>query len=143
MTEDPNNRRINGGGKSRRILTLYPMSAPQILAIAHSGDFSAVTPSKPAAPGEILSAFARGLGPTQPGVDPGQPFPGTPSPVNSPVEVTVNGKPVEVLAAVGFPGAIDGYQVNFRLPADVPNGPATIQLSAAWVASPSAAISVQ
>src|SRR5690242_4293063 len=33
-----------------------------------------------------------------------------------PVEVTVNGKSAEVLAAVGYPGAIGGYQVNFRVP---------------------------
>jgi len=42
--------------------------------------------------------------------------------VNSPVAVTVNGKPAEFLAAVGFPGAVDGYQVNFRMPRISPKG---------------------
>ena len=69
-----------------------------------------------------------------PGVDPGQPFPSNPlAIVNSPVEVTVNGKAAGVLAAVGFPGAVDGYQVNFRVPPDTANGPASIQVSAAWI----------
>ena len=53
----------------------------------------------------------------------GQPFPSSPlASVNSPVEVTVNGKPAEVLSAVGYPGAVDGYQVNFRVPPDTAKG---------------------
>jgi uncharacterized protein (TIGR03437 family) len=63
--------------------------------------------------------------------------------VNSPVQVIVNGKPAEVLAAVGYPGTRDGYQVNFRLPADTPKGTATLQLAAAWVTSSPVAIAVQ
>jgi uncharacterized protein (TIGR03437 family) len=54
-----------------------------------------------------------------PGVDHGQPFPSSPlANVNSPVEVSVNGKAAEVVGAVGYPGAVDGYQVNFRVPSD-------------------------
>jgi hypothetical protein len=143
ITEDPRNRRSNGGGKSRRILTLYPMSAPQIVAIAHSGNFSAVSSSTPASPGEILSVFASGLGPTNPGSDPGQPFSTPAQVVNSPVQVTVNGRPAEMLAAVGYPGAVDGYQVNFRLPSDTPKGTAAIQVSAAWIPGAPATITVQ
>jgi uncharacterized protein (TIGR03437 family) len=98
----------------------------------------------PAAAGEILSLYATGLGPTRPGVDPGQPFPDSPlQPVNSPVGVTVNGISAEVTAAVGYPGAVDGYQVNFRLPPDTPKGTATVQVSAAWIAGPGVRINVQ
>lgn len=63
--------------------------------------------------------------------------------VNSPVEVTVNGKPAEVTAAVGYPGAVDGYQVNFRIPADSAPGSVAIQLNAAWIPSPEVRIAVQ
>ena len=53
--------------------------------------------------------------------------------VNSPIAVTVNGESAEVLAAVGYPGAVDGYQVNFRVPSDTGTGAATIQISSAWI----------
>jgi uncharacterized protein (TIGR03437 family) len=150
MAEDPANRRINGGGTIRFFLHVIPLTTPQIAttaggpAVTHAGDFTLVTASKPAAAGEILSLFATGLGPTNPGVDPGQPFPSSPAAaVNSPVDVTVNGKPAEVLGAVGYPGAVDGYQVNFRVPPDAAKGVAAIQVSAAWVASTAVNIPVQ
>ena len=129
ITEDPADRRANGGGRTRRVLTLFPMSAPQILAVTHSSDFTLISGSKPAAEGEILSLFATGLGPTRPGVNPGTIFPATPaSVVNSPIQVTINGIVAEVLGAVGYPGSVDGYQVNFRVPAGTAKGTATIQL---------------
>ena len=91
-----------------------------------------------------LSLVATGLGPTRPAVDPGQPFPSSPlAAVNSPVDVTVNGKSADMLAAVGYPGAVDGYQVNFRVPPDVPRGIATVQVSAAWIAGPLVSVAVQ
>jgi hypothetical protein len=150
MAEDPANRRINGGGTIRFFLHVFPLTTPQIAttaggpAVTHSNDFTLVTASKPAAAGEILSIFATGLGPTNPGVDPGQPFPSSPVPaVNSPIDVTVNGKSAEVLGAVGFPGAIDGYQVNFRVPPDAVRGVATIQVNSAWIAGMPVRITVQ
>ena len=150
ITEDPANRQRNGGGTVRWIAHVIPMARPEVTmlpsgpAITHSGDFSLVTASKPAAQGEILSIFATGLGPVVPGVDPGRPFPASPlAVVNSPVEVTVNGKTAEVLSAVGYAGAVDGYQVNFRVPADTARGPATIQVSAAWISGAPVSIPVQ
>jgi uncharacterized protein (TIGR03437 family) len=120
------------------------MSVPQIVALTHALDFAPVTTAKPAATGEILSLFATGLGPTRPGVDPGQPFPSTPAEVvNSPVQVTVNGKVAEIIGAVGFPNSAVGYQVNFRLPSDTGKGTVTIQLSAAWIAGAPATVAVQ
>ena len=150
ITEDPANRRRNGGGAARIIFTLIPVSRPAVViasggpAITHSSDFSLVTASKPAAAGETLSLFATGLGPTRPGVDPGKPFPSSPlAAVNSPVEVSVNGNPAQVLAAVGFPGTVDTYQVNFQVPSGTTKGPATVQVTAAWIAGPAVSIQVQ
>ena len=150
IAEDPANRRKNGGGRVQWLLTLFPMSAPQIVTIpagpdvTHSSNFTLVTASKPAAAGEVLSLRATGLGPTRPGVDPGKPFPPSPQQVvNSPVEITVNGKPAEVLAALGLPGAVDGYRVNFRVPPDAARGIATVQLSAAWIPGPAIKIAIQ
>jgi hypothetical protein len=148
MAEDPANRRLNGGNQSRYFLHIIPMTVPQIVttpngpAITHS-DFSLVTASKPAAAGEILSLFATGLGPVR-GVATGQPFPSNPvAPVNSPVQVIVNDTAAEIIGAVGYPGSVDGYQVNFRVPSDTPKATASIQVSAAWISSAPVNVAVQ
>ena len=149
MAEDPANRRLNGGNPSRYILHIIPMTVPQIVttpngpAITHSSDFSLVNASKPAVAGETLSLFATGLGPVR-GVVTGQPFPSNPlAAINSPVGVTVNGVPAEVLASVGYPGAVDGYQVNFQVPSETAKGPAVVQVSAAWIMGATVSITVQ
>jgi uncharacterized protein (TIGR03437 family) len=104
----------------------------------------AMSAAKPAAPGEILSLFATGLGPTRPGVDPGQLSPANSlAVVNSPVEVTVDATSAAVLGAVGYPGLTAGYQVNFRVPPDTAKGTATIQVSAAWIPGAPVNITVQ
>src|SRR5439155_22516423 len=139
-----------GGGRVRIAVQLIPMQRPEIAptrtgpAVAHSNDFSLVTVSNPARPGEILSLVATGLGPTQPSVDQGKPFPGNPlSIVNSPVEVAVNGAPAEVIGAVGYPGSTDSYQVNFRVPGSTIRGMAALRLSAAWISGTEVQIPVQ
>ena len=150
VAEDPANRRINGGGLLRLYVRIIPMSVPQIKTtgagpvVVHSSDFSLVTASRPAVPGEILSLFASGLGPTLPDLEPGQTFPSSPlSAVNSPLAITANGKPGEVLGAVGYPGTEDAYQVNFRMPSDTGKGSVSLQLSAAWIAGTPVSIIVQ
>ena len=47
------------------------------------------------------------------------------------------------LGAVGFPGSLDGYQVNFRVPPGTAKGVATIQVTAAWIAGTAVGIAVQ
>jgi uncharacterized protein (TIGR03437 family) len=150
ITEDPARRRQNGGGHVLSALYVIPMSWPAVVitvdgpAIVHSSDFSPVSASNPAAAGEILSLFATGLGPTRASLTPGQPFPSSPlAVVNSPIDVTVNGKSADVLAAVGYPGAVDGYQVNFRVPPDTGAGTATLQISSAWIPGAPVSIAVQ
>ena len=51
--------------------------------------------------------------------------------------------PADVLGAVGYPGAVDGYQVNFRVPPDTPKGVASIQVSAAWISGAPVSFPVQ
>jgi hypothetical protein len=149
ITEDPANRRQNGGGTQRWVVHLIPMSVPQIVttasgpAVFHS-DFSPVTAAKPAKAGEVLIVEATGLGPTVPGVDPGQPFP-TDSlfQVNSPVDVTVNGRPAEVINSIGWPGSVDTYRIDFRAPDGTTAGMASIQITAAWIAGTPVGIAIQ
>lgn len=150
MAEDPGNRRINGGTSFPFILHIIPMFIPQIVtqagvpAIVHSSDFSVVTASKPAAAGEILSLFATGLGPTVPDEDTGALFTSFPlAVVNSPVTIAVNDQLADVVGAVGYPGSVGGYQVNFRIPPGTAKGLATIQLTVAWIAAAPVNIQVQ
>jgi hypothetical protein len=150
ITEDPGARRALGGGGRLFLIQLTAETLPQLIvtdagpAIVHSTDFSLVNSSKPARSGELLSVFVTGLGPTLPGVDPGRPFAAQPlQVVNSPVAVTVNGTAAEVLYAGGYPGSVDSYQVNFRMPPGVPAGMASLQISAAWIAGPSVLLAVQ
>jgi uncharacterized protein (TIGR03437 family) len=139
MAEDPANRRTNGGGNTRILMRLIPTSRPEVVptangpAVAH-GDGKLVSSANPAQASEVLTLYATGLGPTTPLVDFGQPFPqGTAYPANAPIEVLVNGQPAEVLYAGGYPGATDGYQINFRFPAGLNPGTASLQLTAAWI----------
>jgi uncharacterized protein (TIGR03437 family) len=150
VTEDPANRRINGGGATYSVLCLIPGTRPLVVtnaagpAIVHSNDYSLVTSAKPAKPGEILTLFASGLGPTLPGVDPGQPFTADPRQlVIAPVEVLVNGKSSQVLYAGGYPGAVDGYQVNFQVPDSATPGMASVQMTSAWIPGPEVKMVIQ
>ncbi len=150
--EDPANRRIHGGGKFRAVFHLYPRHRPAVdntatgPAVYHGADFSPVTAAKPARAGEVLIVGARNLGPTRPELLPpgSKPFKADPvEAVNSPVEVTVNGKETEVVNKVGWPGTYDLYRVDFRVPPGLPPGLATIQLTAAWIPGPEVKIPVQ
>ena len=150
ITEDPGARRTLGGGGRMFLIQLTPETLPQIIvtgagpAIVHSSDFNLVSSSKPARSGELVSVFVTGLGPTLPGVDPGQPFPAQPlQMVNSPVAITVNGTAAEVLYAGGYPGSVDSYQINFRVPSGLSAGMASLQISAAWIAGPPVLIAIQ
>jgi len=149
MTEDPANRRVIGGNSQKYVLSILPITRPEIVvnsglpAVFHT-DFTPVTTDKPAKGGEVLILFASGLGATRPGVDPGQPFPSDkPQTVNSPVQVLVNGTANDALYAGGYPGAPDIYQVNFRVPDGTANTQASIQLSVAWIPGSAVKIPIQ
>lgn len=147
VTEDPANRRRNGGGRLRFVLQVIPLLRPEVTltlgfpTVTHSNGRLAEV--QPARPGEILSLFATGLGPTRPGVNPGDPFTDSPPQiVNSPITVLVNGQQAEILSAVGVPGSVDTYRIDFRLPSVSP-GPATLQVIAAFIPSPEVQIPVR
>ena len=135
------------------VLQVIPMELPQIVVnagfpqiplVMHLGDSSLLTAYNPASAGETLRLLATGLGPTKPGVDPGQPFPASPvAAVNSPVTVTVNGKSATVVAAAGVPGAVGRYYVDFQVPSDTAKGYASIQVSAAWIQGSAVGIPIQ
>lgn len=151
VTEDPANRRSNGGGgRVRFVVYLVPMARPEIVmtasgpAVVHASESSPVTAAKPAKSGEVLTLYAHGLGPTRPALEPGESFTSNPLRVaNSPIGVSVDGQVAEVLYAGGFPGSSDAFQVNFRVPEAIAPGMAALRLTAAWIAGPEVKIPVQ
>lgn len=140
-SEDPSNRWIHGGGKARYTFHLFPKERPNVeMSPAGPGvfhaDFSRVTSSRPAERGEVLIVRATGLGPVKPNLDP----PGIkafatqpPEEVNSPVLVMFEGKEVPVLNKIGWPGEMDVYRVDFRVPEDAPAGTARFHIESAWI----------
>jgi len=148
--ENPINRRSFPSGLWKMVVQLVPMATPEVVstnagpAIVHASDYSLVTAAKPAHAGEILTLLASGLGPTRPGVEPGQVFTASPAQVaSSPIEVLVNGNAGDVLYAGGYPNTLNDYQVNFRIPTDTAPGMAAIQLRAAWIAGTEVRIPIQ
>jgi hypothetical protein len=150
IAEDPANRRKLGGGKMSIIFYLYPRVRPAVLvtangpAVAHI-DYSPVTSSNPARPGETLILAATGLGSVKPNLEPpgtiqfsGQPY----QEVNSPVTVVFNGKELPVNNKIGWPGQRTLYWVDFQVPPDASAGTATLQLIATWIPGPTVSIPV-
>lgn len=86
-------------------------------AVTHASDFSLVTASNPAHPGEYLTVFCSGLGLTTPVIPAGQvsPF----ALIVAPGYISI-GTGAEVLFQYAglSPGSIGLYQINFQLPAN-------------------------
>jgi uncharacterized protein (TIGR03437 family) len=150
ITEDPANRRANGGSRSRFLLQLTPDERPEIAlmaggpAVVHGRDGSPVTAASPASRGEALTLYARGLGPTTPNVEIGQAFATSArAVVNAPVAIYLNQTRVDAIYAGGYPGSSDGYQVNFVVPDTAVPGTRSLQLSVAWVNSAPVEIAVK
>lgn len=90
----------------------------------------------PASPGEPLSLYAVGLGPTSPAISTGSPAPLTP-PVPTAVvpSLTVGGISVPIQFAGAAPAQTGIYQVQFTLPANVPAGKQPIVLTVGGIDS--------
>lgn len=149
VQEDPQNRRINGGGTNRYIMQLIPRYVPEVVvqagqpAILHA-DFSPVTATSPARSGESLILMAAGLGPTVPTLEPGDSFKQDPlNQVASPVEVIVNDQSVPTINSIGSPGTADRFRIDFKMPDGVAAGSATIQLSSAWIKCPTVTVPIR
>ena len=71
---------------------------------------------QPARPGEVVTLFGTGFGPTEPGYAPGE-LAQRPAPLLSPVRVLAGSVEVEAIYAGLTPGFAGLYQISFRVPA--------------------------
>lgn len=123
-TELPLELRVDGETRDRRTVRIYD-TAPGIFTltsdgrgegiVVHSADWAPVTRENPAAPGEILTIYATGLGVVVGPVVSGEPAPMMPMPLRDGhlLSVTVDSRVQQVQYAGLAPGFIGVYQINF------------------------------
>lgn len=94
----------------------------------------------PAQPGEIVSVYGTSFGATTPPVAPGD-FPIGIGPVNGQYRVTLGGKDLDAsdVFYAGVSGSPGLYQLNFRVPANAPNGDLSLVLTIGSASSPAGA----
>ena len=87
-------------------------------------------------PGDVLTLWATGFGPTNPPTPAGIKVSGAPG-VATLAAVTVGGVPATVISTVLSPGSAGLYQVAIQVPASVPTGTVALEASVGGVQSPS------
>lgn len=96
-------------------------------------DPALVPGGQPAKPGQIVTLYGTGFGAVNPSIPTGQLALDQPSPLVTPITVTVGTATLpaaDVLYAGASPGSLGGlYQFNVRLPASTPNGAIPITIS--------------
>lgn len=106
-------------------------------AIQHGTDYSLVTAAAPAERGEVIILYATGLGAVAPAVASGEAAPDAPlSWVSERVTVTMGGYNAEVQFSGLAPGFVGLYQINARVPTNVPSGDAEVRVSLPPVSDP-------
>src|SRR5579871_4230533 len=112
-------------------------------AIQHGITYQVVTESNPAAAGEIISVYCKGLGALNPSAQTGAAPPVPPPQTAAAVQVSIGGVAVQPLyagAAPGFPGL---YQVNAQIPAGTTPGAQPLQIIQNGIASNTVTVAVQ
>ena len=112
--------------------------------VALHQDWTRVTAQRPALPGEEIITQATNLGATRPPRRSGEAFSQDPLLlVAAPVEVRVNGEAAEVETQVGWPGTMDTYRLDFRVPQGIRPGVASVQIRVDGVGGPRTKIAIR
>jgi uncharacterized protein (TIGR03437 family) len=101
---------------------------------AKNGTFSGLT-TVPAKPGEVITLWGTGFGPTNPAVPAGQEPAVQAPPTQNPVAITLGGTPVPVLGAV-LSSYAAVFQIAIQIPASMPDGDYPIVTTVNAVQSP-------
>ena len=123
--------------------------APMILLnpngaeLYHLG-WTPVTAEAPAVPGELLIAKAIDLGPTEPPVAKGAPFPSSPlAQVTAKLAIRVDGIPADPVNQIGWPDAVNTYRLDFRVPTGTHSGMAEVEVTVDGITGQPVVIPVQ
>lgn len=133
MKESTLARRANAGGKLLLELYLAAVDVPEIVSAHHAADFSPVTASNPARPGEMLTLKVKANWPTNPPRVPGTVYGSDPVHVVPDfVEASVNGFPAQVVNRIGWPGERGVYRIDLLLPSVAP-GETVVNLTVGYI----------
>jgi uncharacterized protein (TIGR03437 family) len=125
----------NGGYTDPRPIQSVPV-VPGVAAfadghvIAQHSDFTLVSSTSPAKPGESLVIYLAGMGATDVAVPTGTAAPSGPlANVSTAASVLVDGQSAQILFAGLTPQAVGLYQINFTVPAGVHAGDVSLEVS--------------
>ena len=111
---------------------------------ARPSDYSLIGPRNPARPGEVIILYTTGLGPVSLNIPDGYSAPlDRLAYTVDPFQVVVDGEQAQVLFSGLAPGFVGLYQINLRLPFDLPPGNLDIQILSPFANSGTATLPVQ
>jgi len=101
----------------------YPVATDGATWIAPPGFFGAGVTTVPAKPGQTITLWGTGFGPTDPAPPTDLAVPASPiHSITTTPAITVGGMAATYVSGVLAPGAVGVYQIAVRLPDNVPNG---------------------
>ncbi|MCS7025495.1 MAG: S8 family serine peptidase [Bryobacteraceae bacterium] len=116
----------------------------RLLAAARDEAFQQIDSANPARRGRPIQIYCNGLGPVSHTPATGEATPASPlATVLASVQVTIGGRPAQVLFQGLTPGAIGLYQMNVIVPEDAPAGIQTVNLTVEGVAAKPVALPVR
>jgi uncharacterized protein (TIGR03437 family) len=105
--------------------------------IGPPGLFGAAITTVPAKPGDVVTLWGTGFGPTNPDPPADQAVPVSPLPnMTTTPTIRVGGITAQYLGGALSPGAVGLYQINVRLPANLPDGDLKLEIDIGGVQSP-------
>jgi uncharacterized protein (TIGR03437 family) len=115
----------------------YPVATIGATWIAPAGFFGAGVTTVPAKPGDTITLWGTGFGPTNPAAPADVAVPGNPVPaITTTPTITVGGMAAQYVSGVLAPGSVGVYQIAIKLPANLPNGDQALKVTIGGVSIP-------
>jgi uncharacterized protein (TIGR03437 family) len=137
----------NPAGTSAQLPLTLQANAPQLFTVdgkhvdgTHADGTS--LSAAPVSPGETVTLFGTGCGPTSPALIPGQ-FPGQPFNLANLPSITIGGSPATVVSGQVVPLAGGLYQISVRVPMNLASGDQPVVVQAGVATSAVTLLAVQ